>query len=193
MKKLDRAFKKVNIKGKEYIEVKERILALVENEEPYSIETEYQYFDSRKMWVVKATLTMKTTWEVFTWLAQEIESDDYKSVNSTSALENAETSAVGRACAFAGIWVIDSIASADEVNKAINRWSNFGNWPKTENTREWLNDKDFDKKIVDWCSAFTTKQQFIDYANEVKQTYKLSKDMQERLKVWFEDKVKKLS
>jgi hypothetical protein len=42
-------------------------------------------------------------------------------VNKTSALENAETSAVGRACAFAGIGVIDSIASADEVHKAINR------------------------------------------------------------------------
>lgn len=125
MKKLERQFKTTNIKGKEYIEVKERILALVENGEPYSIETEYQYIESRKMWVVKAKLTMMTTWEVFTWLAQEIESDNYKEVNSTSALENAETSAVWRACAFAGIWVIDWIASADEVKKAINRWSNF--------------------------------------------------------------------
>jgi tetrahydromethanopterin S-methyltransferase subunit D len=32
-------------------------------------------------------------------------------------LENAETSAVGRALAFMGIGVIDSIASVDEINK----------------------------------------------------------------------------
>ena len=39
-------------------------------------------------------------------------------VNITSALENAETSAVGRALAFAGLAVNGSIASADEINKA---------------------------------------------------------------------------
>ena len=42
-------------------------------------------------------------------------------VNSTSALENAETSAVGRALAFAGLAVNGSIASADEINKAEAR------------------------------------------------------------------------
>jgi len=39
-------------------------------------------------------------------------------VNKTSALENAETSAVGRALAMLGIGVIDSVASADEMTKA---------------------------------------------------------------------------
>ena len=39
-------------------------------------------------------------------------------VNSTSALENAETSAAGRALPFAGLAVNGSIASADEINKA---------------------------------------------------------------------------
>ena len=34
-------------------------------------------------------------------------------------LENAETSAVGRALGFLGIGSVESIASADEVNKAI--------------------------------------------------------------------------
>lgn len=71
------------------------------------------------MWVVKATLTMINTLESFTGLAQEIE--ESSNINKTSALENAETSAVGRACAFAGIGVIDGIASVDEINKATNR------------------------------------------------------------------------
>ena len=122
--KIDKKLATVNIKGKPYVEVKERILALAENTK-YSIETDYQHFEEKRMWVVKAKLTLHDTGEVYNWLAQEIESDDYRQVNSTSALENAETSAVGRACAFAGIWVINWIASADEVKKAVNRWSNF--------------------------------------------------------------------
>ena len=40
-------------------------------------------------------------------------------INKTSALENAETSAVGRALAFAGFQTDASIASADEVANAI--------------------------------------------------------------------------
>lgn len=112
--------KAIKIKGKDYIQVKDRILFLSdEYDGKYSIETEYQYFQERKMWVVKATLTLND--KKYTGLAQELESDDYKQVNHTSALENAETSAVGRACAMAGIGVLDSIASIDEINKAKNR------------------------------------------------------------------------
>jgi hypothetical protein len=75
------------------------------------------------MWVVKAILRIDKGEECFTYtgLAQEIESGNYKEVNFTSALENAETSAVGRACAMAGIGIDAGIASADEVTKAINR------------------------------------------------------------------------
>ena len=41
-------------------------------------------------------------------------------INQTSALENAETSAVGRALAFLG-FANDSIASAEEVSLAIEQ------------------------------------------------------------------------
>ena len=114
--------KTINIKGKEYVPVNERIKYLSSNYE-YSIETEYQYYAERKMWVVKAILTIIKNSTIFkyTGLAQEIESSNYKEVNFTSALENCETSAVGRACAMAGIGIDISIASADEVNKALKR------------------------------------------------------------------------
>jgi len=120
--------KAISIKGKDYVQVKDRILALAE-EGNYSIETNYEYFPERRMWVVKATLsiykdghtTVRPCVGTYTGLAQEIESDDYKQVNHSSAIENAETSAVGRACAMAGIGVLDSIASVDEINKANNR------------------------------------------------------------------------
>ncbi len=110
--------KAIKFKGSDYVQVKDRIQYLAENYEwQYMIETSYNYFPDEKMRVVKATLTIGTC--RYTGLAQEIEWQWY--INKTSALENAETSAVWRACAMAGIWVIDSIASMDEINKANNR------------------------------------------------------------------------
>ncbi len=122
MKGKDLKNKAISIKGKSYVQVKDRILYLSQNHEgEYSIDTTYAYYPEKKMWVVKAKLTIKG--ESYTGLAQEIESNDYKQVNHSSALENAETSAVGRACAMAGIGVLDSIASVDEMNKAVRRSS----------------------------------------------------------------------
>jgi len=116
----------MKIKGKDYVPVSERLKYLAANYH-YQISTDYQYFPEQKMWVVKATLQIgKGDVQTFTGLAQEIESANYKDVNHTSALENAETSAVGRACAMAGIGIDGGIASADEVAKAINRADEVG-------------------------------------------------------------------
>lgn len=112
----------VNIKGKPYVTVNERLKHIASNFQ-YSIQTDFTYYPERKMWVVKATLSLLRDGleSTYTGLAQEIESENYKEVNFSSALENAETSAVGRACAMAGIGIDGGIASADEVNKALNR------------------------------------------------------------------------
>ena len=117
----------IKIKGKDYVTVSERLKHLAENYQ-YAINTDYKYFEERKMWVVKASLLIHKNGGVFeyTGLAQEIESNNYKEVNHTSALENAETSAVGRACAMAGIGIDGGIASAEEVSKAINRVDEVG-------------------------------------------------------------------
>lgn len=106
----------VSIKGKKYVLVADRIAYLAENEENYSLTTKILQ-SPENTWVVRATLTIGDN--VFTGHAQEVIGEGY--INKTSALENAETSAVGRACAMAGIGVIDSIASVDEINKAENR------------------------------------------------------------------------
>ena len=154
MEKLSRKLKTIWIHWKQYVEVKERILALVENESPYSIETDYQYFPESAMWVVKAKLTMLESWEVFTGLAQEKESDG--NINKTSALENAETSAVGRACAFAWIGIVDWIASVDEINKATNRASTPIGWEKN-----WLNFNVLKKAIDSWTDTEVLLTQWI--------------------------------
>lgn len=82
----------MDIKGKKYVQVKDRIVYLSEEVKDYSVSTDYQYFPENRMWVVKATLTIGPN--SYTGLAQEVESDNYKDVNHTSALENCETSAV---------------------------------------------------------------------------------------------------
>jgi hypothetical protein len=112
----------VNIKGKPYVTVNERLKHIAANYQ-YSIKSDFTYYPERKMWVVKASLSLFRDGVecTYTGLAQEIESENYKEVNFSSALENAETSAVGRACAMAGIGIDGGIASADEVNKALNR------------------------------------------------------------------------
>jgi len=119
--------KKIQIKGKDYVTVSERIKYLAENYQ-YSIYSEYEYYPEQKMWVVKATLSINKDNLAYEYvgLAQEVESANYKDVNHTSALENAQTSAIGRCCAFAGIGIDGGIASADEVEKAINRTDEVG-------------------------------------------------------------------
>jgi len=119
--------KTIQIKGKDYVTVNERIKFIADNFE-YSIASDYEYFSEQKMWVVKATLSINKEGLAYEYvgLAQEVESSNYKDVNHTSALENAQTSAVGRACAMAGIGIDGGMASADEVVKAINRTDEVG-------------------------------------------------------------------
>ena len=66
--------------------------------------------------VIKATIRNAENRIVATGYAEE--SRAYGKINKTSALENAETSAVGRALAFLGLGGSE-IASADEVSNAI--------------------------------------------------------------------------
>ena len=115
--------KAVDIKGKKYILVSDRVLFFNESYPNGSIETELVKF-SDGIVVTKTTVTpdVKNPDRRFTGYAQEKEGDGY--INKTSALENSETSSTGRALAMMGIGVIDSIASVDEINKARNR-SNF--------------------------------------------------------------------
>lgn len=118
--------KTINIKGKEYVQVHTRILEFHKLYPGGSITTDYEFFPDQNMWVVKATVTITKKEEgkvpvtnTYTGLAQEIIGEGY--INKTSALENAETSAVGRALGMLGIGIEAGMASADEVEKAQDR------------------------------------------------------------------------
>jgi hypothetical protein len=107
--------KAINIKGKQYVLVSDRVLFFNEAYPKGSITTDLISTPEADTVIVKATVKPDAE-RVFTGYSQATWGDGM--VNKTAALENAETSAVGRALAFMGIGVIESIASADEVRKA---------------------------------------------------------------------------
>ena len=113
--------KAVDIKGKKYVLVSDRIIYFNETYKNGSISSELVSEPLSDVIIIKASVRpdLSQPERVFTGYAQEKVGDGY--INKTSALENAETSAVGRALAMMGIGVIDSIASVDEINKATNR------------------------------------------------------------------------
>jgi hypothetical protein len=113
--------KAIQFKGKAYVLVSDRVNYFNEVYPNGSIQTQLISEPSADMVVVKAIVTPDTKEpRFFTGYSQAKWSDTSSFVNKTSALENCETSAVGRALAFMGIGVIDSIASVDEIKKAEN-------------------------------------------------------------------------
>lgn len=109
--------KAIDFKGKEYVLVKDRVLYFNEKYPDGSITTELVSEPSAELVVFKAIVTPKEN-QTFTGYSQAKWGEGY--INKTSAIENAETSAVGRALAFMGIGVIESIASIDEINKTTH-------------------------------------------------------------------------
>lgn len=113
-------FKTTNIRGKQYVEVNERI-KYFRNEpkfEGWALETELISLDENSC-VVRAIIKNPEGFVVGTGFAQEDRSSSM--VNKTSYVENAETSAWGRALANLGIGIETSIASAQEVEVAIGK------------------------------------------------------------------------
>lgn len=110
--------KAVKIQGKSYVLVADRILFFNEQYPEGSITTELVSPLESDSIVIKATVRPDNGHRLFTGYSQAVKGQGY--INKTSALENAETSAVGRALAMMGIGVIESVASADEVRKAVN-------------------------------------------------------------------------
>jgi len=108
--------KAIDFKGKKYVLVSDRVLYFNETYPDGSITTELVSQPNSDLVIVKAIVKPNEK-QIFTAYSQASFDDKSSFVNKTSALENAETSAVGRALAFMGIGVIESIASIDEIKK----------------------------------------------------------------------------
>ena len=106
-----------SIKGKEYAEVNQRVLAFWELFPEGRIRTEVLEDTGTRCTVVASVWrSPEEEWPAATGTAFE---ERKGSINSTSYLENCETSAVGRALGMLGIGATEALASAEEVKGAI--------------------------------------------------------------------------
>ena len=125
--------KKIQIHGKDYVMVKDRIIFFNENFPNGSITTELKATENSFIFKAKITPDVENPSRKFTGHAEEIIGSSQ--INKTSALENCETSAIGRALGCMGIGVEDSFASADEVKNAMYKQAN-PTYHKTDNQIE---------------------------------------------------------
>ena len=107
----------VDIKGKAYVEVNERIKYFREHYEGWSLESDLLSLDNG-VCVIKATIRDENGVVKANGLAYEKENSTF--INKTSYIENCETSAWGRALGNLGIGIDTAIASAEEVINAVN-------------------------------------------------------------------------
>jgi hypothetical protein len=107
----------VNIHGKQYLTVARRTNDFRERHPDFGIHTEILSIDDATV-VCRAVITDEAGRQISSGIAEE--SRTSSRINQTSAVENCETSAVGRALAFFGMAGTE-IASADEVAGAINQ------------------------------------------------------------------------
>tara|TARA_R110000751_G_scaffold116644_1_gene216798 strand:+ start:139 stop:627 length:489 start_codon:yes stop_codon:yes gene_type:complete len=121
--------KSVNIKGKEYITVNERLIYFRSKPtfKGWKIIEELISLDEKEG-VFKVTILNSDRHQIVNAHAQEYRDSSY--INKTSFLENGFTSALGRALGYLGIGINTAIASADEVKTAINN--------QQEDNRSWL-------------------------------------------------------
>ena len=110
--------KSINIKGKQYVEVNERLRYFRENYKDWSLESGVIEKTENSI-TIKATIKDNEGRVRATGLAEEIKGSTF--INKTSYVENCETSAWGRALANLGIGIDVSVASFDEVANAITQ------------------------------------------------------------------------
>lgn len=114
----------VKIHGKEYKTVALRVAEFRAAHPDYTISTELVEANDVLV-IMKASILDNEGRLLATGYSEEVRAAS--KINATSALENAESSCVGRALAFYGLGGTDmSIASADEVANAIQQQQDTG-------------------------------------------------------------------
>lgn len=158
--------KSVNIKGKEYITVNERLIFFRSQPQykGWRISEDVVSLDDKEG-LFKVTIINPEGFEMAVAHAQEYRDSSY--INKTSFVENGFTSALGRALGYLGIGIDTAIASADEVQTAVN------NQPKDD--RSWLNET----QLI--ATLKGTKEQ----AEKVVANYKMKKEYRTKINNQF--------
>jgi len=152
LQKVNEKLKSLDVKGKGYVQVSERVKGFRQLCPNGRIETEIVDLNGGVV-TMKAYVYDSQGCLLATGYAQEKESSSY--INKTSFIENCETSAVGRALGWCGIGVDASMASAEEVANAIIN-QNKPAYPSREEMIQTITDKNSDDpdnlaKILKWA------------------------------------------
>lgn len=178
----------IEIKGKKYVLVKDRILYFNETYPNGSITTERLSEWDREIFRATVTPDLEKPERFFIGYAQAQRGAGF--INQSSALENAETSAVGRALAFMGIGVIDWVASVDEINKAESATQSESTYSKKpEASKPRFNDPEFQElsKKTEFIKSFEFADLLLD---EIRKDYKVSSAKSTEIFNLYEETVK---
>lgn len=164
----------VTISGKPYVMVDKRISHCASNFD-YDVKIKkVQYYAEIKTWTVHIKLKIrfdqsKDYFNSYDGIAQEVIGDGF--INKSSALENAYTSALGKAFTAAGIGIQHGTASGDEIHKAQAQTKSI--------------DAGFNsilERLDDWKDKYPEWTTFIGFAQD---HYRLSNDQVDQLaKLW---------
>jgi len=159
--------KTINIKGKEYVQVNERIgyFHSQKKYEKWGIETikiKDEVCQTKKDRLVqfRAVIFDENKMIRATGHAEEYMGSSY--INKTSFIENCETSAIGRALGLLGIGIDTSVASAEEVSNAIaNQTKDDTPWLKETELKALL-DKGTKAQAEKVLAAYKMKNEYKD-------------------------------
>ena len=107
--------KTINIKGKEYVEVNERLIHFRKNFPNYSLTTDIVEKTDQSITILASILNEEGR-VIANGLAEEFKGSTF--INKTSYVENCETSAWGRALGNFGIGIENGVGSYEEVANA---------------------------------------------------------------------------
>lgn len=166
--------KTINIKGREYITVNER-LKYFRSESKFNgwqIKESLIHIDEKEG-IFKVTISDNKGVKIASAHSQEYRDSNY--INKTSFVENGFTSALGRALGYLGIGIDTSIASANEVQSAVKNQSAAK--PKIKESKKWLTDAQFNatmkatkEQAEKVLAGFLIKKQ---YSEQIKQKFNI--------------------
>jgi len=161
--------KTINIKGKDYITVNERLIYFRSqaNFKGWQIIETIVSIDDKEG-IFKVSLFNDKGHEIASAHAQEYRDSSY--INKTSFVENGFTSALGRALGYLGIGIDTSIASADEVKNAVINQNQIPS-KTAEDSRKWLTEAQLN----------ATLKATADQAQKVMKTFKMKKEYREKI------------
>jgi len=169
--------KSVNIKGKQYVEVNERLRYFRETYPNFALTSEVLEKTENSI-LILASVVNEDGRVVATGMAEEEKGSTF--INKTSYVENCETSAWGRALGNFGIGIDTSVASANEVNNAIAN--------QTKETKQVLMELN-DEKMVDVLKYVAThKSKGLEWIiSNISKKYKVHTKVKNQIKKTLQD------